>query len=152
MTRVARSSTVTLMSCSACGHEDHGEAPCTACAANNGTCWQKIRVTGGDGDRAAAGVIDLAQGMEPRPCMNCKSFEMDRSRLEQHLLAQGLKPDALGMFETPIAKEFKGRRSLKLDPRNFGWCRKECSVVDMLATCPAWTPISTREDLASRIR
>lgn len=111
-----------------------------------------MRLVGGDGDQSAAGVIDLATGFEAKPCMNCRSFEKDTSRLARHLLSQGLVPDAAGYFETPIARDFKGRRSLRLHPRDHGWCRKNCQVVDMLATCEEWSPVTTRAELASRIR
>lgn len=138
--------------CPACSHAAHGSDGCGDCAILNTTCWQRIQIVGGDGDRAAAGEIDLATGMETRPCLNCKSFEADRTRLIQHIVAMGLVPDANGIFETPIAKDFKGRRSLKLDVRNFGWCKKDCCVVDMLASCPRFRPLRTAEELATRIR
>lgn len=140
------------MICPACGHQAHAENACEDCGRSNGTCWQRIRITGGDGDQMAAGQIDLATGTEPHPCMNCKSFEKDNKRLQRHIVAHGLTPDEHGRFTTPIARDFKGRRSLKLDPRDFGWCRFEARVVDMLATCPEWKPVRTAADLASRIR
>jgi hypothetical protein len=140
------------MICAACGHEAHAENACQDCGRNNGTCWQRIRITGGDGDQMAAGQIDLATGMESKPCMNCKSFEKDNRRLQRHIVAHGLTPNERGQFTTPIARDFKGRRSLKIDPRDFGFCRNQSIVVDMLATCPNWKPVNTAAELASRIR
>ena len=138
--------------CAHCGHAAHGDEACSICAANNGTCWQRPRIVSGDGDRAAGGTIDLATGLEQKPCCLCKSFEKDVSRLQRHIIAKGLEVDAAGNFTTPIAKDFAGRRSLKLNIHNFGWCRRNCEVVDLMATCPAWKPVRTASELESRIK
>lgn len=139
------------MACTECGHDDHGTGPCSTCAASNSQCWQQIRITGGDGDRSATGQIEMAHGLEQHPCLMCRSFEKDRDKLVRHLIRLKLTPDENGIFTTPIAKDIPGRQSLKLDPRNFGWCRKQTLVVDMLATCPDWTLTRTFDELASRI-
>lgn len=144
--------TVDTPNCQHCGHAAHGESSCQACAGTNSTCWQRPRIVSGDGDREAGGKIDLATGLEQRPCCVCRSFEKDSSRLQRHIIAKGLIVDGDGNFETPIAKDFKGRRSLKLNLHNFGWCRRNAEVVDALATCPAWKPVRTSSELESRIK
>lgn len=94
----------------------------------------------------------MASGMEPRPCMMCRNFEHDSAKLTRHLLAMGLEVDENGVFTTPIAKDIPGRKSLKLDPKSFGYCHNDGVVVDILATCPNWTPVRTASELESRIK
>lgn len=138
--------------CTLCGHTGHPGDPCAQCAREGQTCWQPVLVTGGDGEGAAKGTIEMATGFEERPCMMCRSFEQDNKKLIQHLLARGLKMEADGSFTTPIANDIPGRKSLRIDPRSYGYCRKETMPVDMLATCESWSPVKTREELLSRIR
>ena len=140
------------MSCAGCNHEDHAPNPCSACSAANTTCWQGIKITGGDGDRTAHGQIELANGMEERPCLTCTSFEKDTSRVIRHLLRHKLIADENGIFTTPIAKDFPGRISLKIDPRTVGFCRRDTIIVDMLATCSAYRCVRTASEFESRIR
>lgn len=140
------------MACAGCGHEDHAPNPCAACSAANTTCWQGIKITGGDGDRSASGQIELAHGLEERPCLSCRSFEKDTPRLIRHLLRHKLTPDENGIFTTPIAKDFPGRVSMRIDPRSSGFCRRDAIVVDMLATCPEYKSVRTVSEFESRIR
>jgi hypothetical protein len=140
------------VTCTACPHEAHYPHPCSACAAQNTSCAQAIRIVGGDGDHVARGEIEMATGIEQRPCCMCRSFEQDRPKLIRHLLRNKLTPDENGVFRTPIAKDIPGRKSLVIDPRTYGWCRRDTIVVDMLATCPAWTLVRTTSELESRIK
>lgn len=115
------------------------------------TGWKGIgNVVGGD--EYARGDVEVVQGKEKRPCMSCKSWEKDEHRLIEHLLWKGLEPRPDGKFITPIAKDFPGRRSLVIDPKSWGFCRLETRPTDCLATCPAWQPVKTAAELASRIR
>jgi len=114
--------------------------------------WRPITVVGGDGEHDAAGRIELATGTEKHPCMMCRSYEHDRKRLVDHLLANGLKPMPDGSFETPIVGDFKGRKSLRIHPDQYGYCRRFTMPVDMLATCPDWVQVRTASEMASRIR
>ena len=85
--------------------------------------------------------------------MMCRSFEKDNRRLIQHLLARGLTMEADGCFITPIARAVSpDRKSIRLDPRSYGYCNKETMPVDMLASCENWSPVKTRAELLSRIR
>lgn len=140
------------MACNGCNHDDHAPDPCPTCASEGTACWTGISVTGGDGDRTATGKIELASGAEPHPCMMCRSYEGDKKRLITHLLANKLQADKNGNFITPIAKDFAGRKSLKINPDNFGFCRRFSHPVDMLATCPDWVQVRTNAELATRIR
>ncbi len=141
------------MACAECQHPDHTPGPCQACAAAGTTCWQGINIAGGDGDRAAEGVIEMATGMEQKPCMMCRHWEgTERGKIERHLLSRGLEARPDGKFVTPIAKDFKGRKSLVLDPKNFGWCRKDSIITDMQATCNEWAPTVTLADFQRRMR
>lgn len=110
-----------------------------------------IQITGGDGKTTATGQIEMAHGLEQHPCLMCVSFEKDTNRLIRHLIRHKLTPQPDGTFVTPIAKDFPGRKSLRIDPRSYGWCRRDTIVVDMLATCPAWRLTMSKSDLASRI-
>lgn len=98
-----------------------------------------------------AGRIVPASGLVSKPCMMCRSFEKDEQRLRQHFKARGLKPDRDGFYETPIAQEIKGRKSLRMHPRDFGWCRREGSVVHMNATCELFLETNTRSELAAKL-
>ena len=100
----------------------------------------------------AAGRIVPATGLEQAPCFACASWEKDNKKLIQHFNAKGLEPDAEGCYETPIVRDFQGRRSLRVHPRDFGFCRRQCVVSHMNATCPDWTPTRTRNDLMGKIR
>ena len=77
---------------------------------------------------------------------------MDATRLKRHIIAKGLEVDPDGNFTTPIARDYPGRRSLKLNVHNFGWCRLRCEVVDLMATCPSFELVRTASELESRIR
>jgi hypothetical protein len=138
--------------CPTCGHPDHGDKPCTACSPN-GTCWQKVQLTGGDGDQYARGAIQMATGVESRPCMMCAKWEkVDVARIVQHFLAKGLEAKPDGTFVTPIVKDFPGRKSLVLDPHDFGFCRRDMLPTDLQSTCAAWTPTKQIVQLQRRMR
>ena len=141
------------MSCPDCGHGDHGTAPCQACAlAGTGTCWQRSVITGGDGVRTAESRIDLATGKEENPCFLCRSFEKSDRRLIEYFRSRGLTPLPDGSYETPIAKDFKGRKSLRIHPQNYGWCRRDAIATDILATCTAFQQVRTASEMESRIK
>lgn len=115
--------------------------------------WRPIKLVGGDGQQEATGVVELATGTEQRPCLMCRSWEnVDKKRLVEHILSKGLKPNERGKFETPIAKDFKGRKSLELDPEASGYCRRDGIVTDMLATCENWAPTKTLAEFQNRMR
>jgi hypothetical protein len=115
--------------------------------------WRPIELVGGDGQQDAAGRVELATGQEERPCLMCRSWEnVDKKRLIEHILSKGLKPNERGNFETPIAKDFKGRKSLELDPNQSGYCRRDGIVTDMLATCENWKPTRTIAEFQQRMR
>jgi hypothetical protein len=141
------------MACADCGHGDHGTSPCQTCAlAGQGTCWQRSIITGGDGVRTAASRIDLATGKEENPCFLCRSFEKSDRRLREYFASRGLTPLPDGSYETPIAKDFKGRKSLRIHPQNYGWCRRDAIATDILATCLNFTQVRTASEMESRIK
>jgi hypothetical protein len=141
------------VSCAACDHADHLPGPCADCATANTTCWQSIKLAGGDGDRTATGDIEMATGLETRPCATCRHWDgVDKQRIVRHFMSRGLEPQSDGTFKTPIAKDFPGRRSLVLDPRNFGYCRKDTICTDALATCEKWQPTQNLADFQRRMR
>ena len=141
-----------MATCSECSHTDHYPKPCTQCAALNTSCAQGIKITGGDGTYTAKGQIEMATGIETRPCCICRSFEKDEPKLIQHLLRNKLTPREDGTFVTPIAKDIPGRKSMVIDPKTYGWCRRDTIPVDMLATCPSFRPVRTSSELESRIK
>jgi hypothetical protein len=114
--------------------------------------WRPIEVVGGDGVRDAAGRIELATTTEKHPCYLCRSFLKDDTRLREYLLANKLRPMPDGTFETPIAQDIPGRKSLTIDPKSWGYCNRNTIAVDMLATCPDWEQVRTASEMASRIR
>ena len=145
------------MTCPECPHEAHFPGPCAGCATLNTTCIQGVTPTGVHYDERkntveARGQIEMATGVEERPCCLCRSFEMDRPKLIRHLLRHKLTPNEDGTFTTPIVKDFPGRKSMVIDPKTYGWCRRDTIPVDMLATCAAFRPVRTSSELESRIK
>lgn len=116
------------------------------------TGWSPIIPTSGDGERSAGGKIEMIKGNESRPCMMCTSWEKDDKRLVQHLIARGLKPNPDGTFTSPIARDMRDKTPMILDPKRNGWCRREGSVTEDLASCEKWQPVRLINDLRSRIR
>lgn len=140
------------MSCQTCGHGDHGTDPCTACSPD-GTCWQRVQLTGGDGEQYARGAIQMATGTEQRPCMMCAKWErVELNRMVQHFLSKGLEAMPDGTFVTPIIKDYPGRKSMVLDPHDFGFCRRDLLPTDMQSTCVDWVPTTRLVDLQRRLR
>jgi len=114
------------------------------------TGWRKPELVRESGE--AKGLVRMPTVTQEKPCFACRHFENDNAKLIQHLLARGLTPDADGFFTTPIAREIEGRESLRIHPRDFGWCRKDCIVTGMVATCKAWDPTQFREEMAAKVR
>ena len=101
----------------------------------------------------AKGVISSPTGSEEKPCFTCSKWVKDNRKLIQHLNAKGLKADKNGIFTTPIVADFHdGRRSMEVDPKDYGWCPKNCYVSHMLATCEFWQPVNVGHELAGKIR
>jgi hypothetical protein len=95
----------------------------------------------------------MATGVELRPCMMCAKWErVETKRVVQHFMAHGLEVQPDGTFKTPIVKDFPGRKSLVLDPHDFGFCRRDLLPTDMQSTCAAWTATTTKTDLQRRLR
>lgn len=114
------------------------------------TGWQRpdVSIQGG----VPTGTILPSTGIESKPCFMCRSFDKDNKKLMRHLDSKGLKADENGLYETPIARDFHGRRSMKIDPRNFGYCRRNDYVTDMRATCPDFDLTANRSDLQLKVK
>lgn len=97
------------------------------------------------------GHIQAVTGLESKPCFTCRFFNNDRRKLLQFLHSRGLKPDENGFYETPIVGDFQGRRSLKLDPRSFGFCSDQTMPTHMNATCEQWDLTRNATDLARKV-
>jgi hypothetical protein len=122
------------------------------------TGWQKPTDVVGS-DEYARGRIELASGIEQRPCQTCKRWEKDTRKTIQHCMSLTTAKTPVrsrlvllpnGNFETPIARDIPGRKSLQIDPTSYGWCRRDGMLTDMLATCENWAPVISREDLGRR--
>lgn len=118
--------------------------------ATDDTGWKKPDIIQAP-DGNSKGVIVPATGLESRPCFTCRSWEKDARKLTQFFRAKGLRADAEGYYETPIVRDFKGRRSLRIHPRDFGYCRRQCMPTHMNATCPDWDATTTRSELQGKI-
>lgn len=114
--------------------------------------YQQVQGVHAGADGMPTGHIDLTRGTEMRPCLMCAAFEKDEKRLIEYLLAKGLKPDENGIFTTPIAKDFPGRQSLKMNPKQFGFCRSDGIATMDDATCAHWRPTTLISDLAAKVR
>ncbi len=143
----------TVETCAACGHESHGAGPCLVCAqTQTGTCWQAIKIVGGDGDESAAGLIELATGKETQPCLMCRKWEnVETKRVVEYFIQRGLEALPNGCFKTPIVKDYPGRKSLVLDPKNYGFCRRDLIPTDAQATCEGWVPTKRLSDFQDRM-
>lgn len=115
-----------------------------------GTGDQRIIPTGGDGETTATGQVEMVKGYETRPCAMCRSWEKDEKRIVEFFISKGLTLTSDGKFITPIAKDV-GRVSQTLDPKKFGFCRKDMIPTEDLATCEGFQPVRTTEELRSRI-
>lgn len=115
------------------------------------TDWQQIRITGGDGDTHAQGAIDLATGIESAPCFMCRSWEKDEKKLADHFRAHECIIEPNGTIQTPIIKDFPGRKSMKMRLQDMGWCRKDLCPTDDLATCNNFQQVATRADMLARM-
>jgi hypothetical protein len=114
------------------------------------TGWRAPSIVADGG--APKGLIQMPSATQAKPCYLCKSFENDRAKLIQHLLSKGLVPDEAGVFTTPIVQDFDGRKSLEINPDDYGFCRRDCIVVAMNATCANWELTRFREDMIAKLR
>lgn len=118
--------------------------------ATDDTGWRKpdmIQTPEGN----ATGIVTPSTGLEERPCFTCRSWEKDARKLTQFLTSKGLQPDFEGYYETPVARDFHGRKSLRIHPRDFGFCRRQCMPTHMQATCEDWDTVRTRSELQGKI-
>lgn len=118
--------------------------------ATDDTGWRKAQlVTDSEGPK---GLISMPTEMQQKPCFMCRSFENDNTKLVQHLLAKGLERNAEGKYITPIVQDFDGRKSLEIDPLDYGWCRGDGIVTAMAATCASWAMTEKREDMIAKLK
>ncbi|HEV3059625.1 MAG TPA: hypothetical protein VGY48_15350 [Vicinamibacterales bacterium] len=104
-------------------------------------------------DLGAYGAVEMVHGLEDRPCCMCKHWDhVDVNRVIRHLLSKGLTPREDGKFDTPIAKDFPGRVSMVLDPKNFGYCKTDTIITEMTATCDKWSPTISLTDFQQRMK
>ena len=103
-------------------------------------------------DGNTKGVIQPATGLEEKPCFTCASWEKNTRKLIQFFRASGLQTDAEGYFTTPIIQDFDDRTSMRVHPRDFGFCRQGCCPTHMNATCEFWKPTRNVSELALKVR
>lgn len=105
------------------------------------------------GDDYARGLVEPVTGLEQRPCCMCKSFEKNDARLRQHIASKKFMAiDADGTFYSVIDKDMPGRKGLKYNIRDFGWCRMQTIITDQLQTCELWSPTRSVSDLLRKIQ
>lgn len=105
-----------------------------------------IGITGDD--TQASGLIEPSTVLEDRPCYTCRSFEKNDKRLRQHIASKKhVEMLADGTFQSLIDRDFKDRRGLKYNIRDFGWCRLWTIPVDIKHTCENWGPTRSVSDL-----
>jgi hypothetical protein len=109
---------------------------------NDDTGWKPIQTelvdTKTQGDEYAKGLVEPATGLEKRPCMACRSFEPPSNKVVEHFIAHGLKIKPNFNVDSPITKDFKGRKNMSMDIRDMGFCRLWVMPVDIVATCERW--------------
>jgi len=114
------------------------------------TGWQRPTLV--NTPEGPKGIIVPATGLETNPCNLCRSFESDDRKLRQYWKSHGLTPDAEGYYVTPIAKEIAGRKSMRVHPRDYGYCRRFGYTTGRNATCEDFAVTQTRAELALKIR
>lgn len=98
------------------------------------------------------GNLALPSGLTQKPCFTCAKYGNNRQKLIQHLEANGLKPDARGIYTTPIVQEFDDRTSLEIDPRSYGFCHDQGIPTHMNCTCTEWKPTTRIDEMQDKLR
>jgi hypothetical protein len=112
------------------------------------TGFKKVNIVGGDGDQYARGLVQPTTGIETRPCMVCRSFEKPGlDKMLRHFLSYGCTVLPDGRVQSPRPKAAKQGAGLKIDPKDFGFCRRQGIAVDMGATCTDWEQKRTRSEM-----
>jgi len=103
-----------------------------------------VDVTGDD--KQARGMVAPVYGREGHPCFMCRSFEKpDLGKMIQHMVARGGKLLPNGRIRANRPREASGT-PIELDPREFGFCRRDTIAVQLEATCENWQQKQTRRD------
>jgi hypothetical protein len=97
----------------------------------------------------AKGVISSPTGVEEKPCFTCSHWIKNNRRVMQHFIAHGLEADENGHYQVPT--RLYNRSSIKVDPKEWGWCPKLGMPTAMLATCEDWQPTTLAHELARKI-
>lgn len=120
----------------------------------------------------ARGLVQPTTVSETKPCYLCRSFERpDLAKIIQHMISRGcvLLPD--GQIQSSRPRRCRGcggtvdpreaqknvcpscgsanleGKPLVLDPRNYGFCRRDLLATEMEATCPSWVQKRTRSEM-----
>lgn len=116
------------------------------------TGWKPIEnISGGINPK---GSIVLATGLEQSPCHTCRFWDKDTKKLARFFEKSGLERDEDGCFITPIVKDFAPgeRTSIKVDLRDWGFCRQGGMPSHMNATCDCYKQVASASEMQSRIR
>jgi len=83
----------------------------------------------------------------------CRKWENVETRrvVEYFIYSRKLEQLPDGRFTTPIAKDYPGRKPMILDPKNYGFCRRDMIPTEAMATCEAWVPTKRLTELQDRM-
>jgi predicted Zn-ribbon and HTH transcriptional regulator len=134
--------------------------------------YKRVRVLGGDGDAYARGLVQPTTVTETKPCFLCRSFEKpELSKILQHMLSRGCIALPDGRVQSDRPRRCRGcgctidpmeaqkdrcptcgsgdleGKPLVIDPRNYGWCRKDTVPTELDATCPEWVQKRIRSEM-----
>jgi hypothetical protein len=106
--------------------------------------------------RQRVGALAPVTFTEKKPCLLCRWWQRDASKLIQHAKAHGLDIiDADGpVLSPPAAKDLPTRKPLRIPVKDFGLCLRnssECEVSHCIATCEHWQLAATRRELAMKL-
>ncbi len=90
---------------------------------------------------------------EAKPCFTCKHWHKDNRKLMQYIHAHGLTPDQNGIY-TLRMPDFPDRQSIKVDPKDWGFCLTLAMPTHMNAgaKCPHWKIREVAADMRGLVK
>lgn len=103
--------------------------------------------------QGTAGVVQMPSETEAKPCFTCKHWDKDTRKLMQYLHVHGLQPNSNGIYTLQI-KDLPGRKSIEVDPKDWGFCMTLAMPTHMNAgaQCEYWQLRVVRDDMRGIVK